>query len=589
MATAKSELKVVISAKDEASAKIKRTSATFDKLKMIGVGAMAGIAAGAAATVKEFATFEKGMSEVKAITGATGKDFDALTDLAKEMGATTAFTAKEASDAMKFLGMAGFTTEDIIQSLQGTMNLAAAAAVDLGTSADIASNVLTGFQLDASQADRVVDVLAKTITTSNTDLMQLGEAMKFFAPTAAAFGVTVEEASAVVGLLGNAGIQGSLATRALGTALTRLSKPTARMKELQEELNLEFFNAEGQFIGLKGLVEELETGFDGLTDEQRQNAVATIFGAEAIQEINVLLAAGSQEVGRYTKELEESGGTAQKMADTQLDNLIGALTLFKSAVSGAAIELGAQLAPFLRTAIEALTNMFNVIQEKGGIVKVLQDNVGGFLDELEEKTGFITFAKESFASLGRTMRDDVLPMIKEHKDEFILLAKVLGGALFLGFVGAINILNIAIKTLVAVINVLTAARNGISSLGSTAIFAFRQFSAAIQVVFFPIIKTISLISTLISKISEARAAFSGLPGGGGGSFQKGTTFVPETGLFMLHKGEQVVPAGANVTTEQNVDVNFNNPTVRSDDDMDRLISTVKNSLNRDLRLEQIGV
>jgi len=371
---AKENLDVIVSLKDQASKKVKDITGAVDKLSSAALKAAKAVgvltAAFAGLSIREFAEFEQGMSKVKAITGATGKDFDDLTEKAKEMGRTTAFTAKEASDAMTFLGMAGFETADIMKAVGGTLDLAAASGIELGRAADIASNVLTGFRLDTSQTGRVVDVMAKTITSSNTNMEQMAEAMKFFAPTAAAFGITVEEASATIGLLGNAGLQGTIATQAFATALVRLAKPTAAMQTTMDELGLTFFDAQGEFIGFTEMIGMLEKRFENLTTEQRQAAISTIFGQRAVKQFNVLLSAGSGELKEFTGKLKDSGGTAQHMAEVQLDNLRGQFTILRSAISGLMIEVGAKFEPFLRKTIatqidfvRSLTNNVDAIDE----------------------------------------------------------------------------------------------------------------------------------------------------------------------------------------------------------------------------------
>lgn len=346
--------------------------------KLIGAGLVAMGTAGAMAfksIIDTAANFQQSMSRVAAITQATDADFQSLTKRARELGQATAFTASEVAEAMKFLGMAGFDTQEILASVASTLDLAAAANVDLGRAADIASNVLTGFQLSTEESQRVVDVLAATITSANTDLEQMGDAMKYLAPTAAAFGVSIEEGAAAIGLLGNAGIQGSLSTRAFGTALTRLAKPTEQMESKLEQLDLayrdlndanivhtNFFDKQtGQFVGLANMVELLENAFKGLTAEQKQGAIATIFGAEAIQEINVLMATGADGIREYTKELEDSGGVAKKMAETQLDNLRGSITLLKSAFEGLQINIGTPFLGAIRAGVDALTTFLTFI------------------------------------------------------------------------------------------------------------------------------------------------------------------------------------------------------------------------------------
>lgn len=338
------------------------------------VGAVA--AAGIGLAVSEFAKFEKEMSNVKAITGVTGKEFESLKKVAEEMGRTTAFTAKEAAEGMRFLGMAGFEANEIIEALPATLDLAAASNIDLATSADIASNILSAFRLEAKDTTKVVDVLARTVTSSNVDMIQLSESMKFMGPTAAALKVSLEETSAVIGILGNAGLQGGIATRSLAGSFARLAEPTEKVAEKMKEVNLNFFDAKGEFIGLAGMVEQLEKNMADFTDQQRLATIATVFGSGSVKQMSVLMAAGSEEIRRYTKVLELSEGTARKMAQTQLDNLAGSFTLLKSAVSGLMIEMSGPLAGALKKVVDGMTDMINKITENIPKVKEMWQNNG---------------------------------------------------------------------------------------------------------------------------------------------------------------------------------------------------------------------
>ena len=381
-------LQMVITAKNLATKALKDAAGDIEKIDakmkqnlqtarnwgavVAGAGAVfAGLA------TKTFADFESQMSRVSAITQTTGEDFEMLSKQARELGGTTAFTAKQAAEGMTFLGMAGFETDEIMQSLTGTLNLAAAANIELGRSADIASNILTGFRLEAEETDRVVDVLAKTVSSSNVNMEQLGEAMKFFAPTAAAMGISIEEAAATVGLLGNAGLQGSIATRALSAAMTRLASPTSEMKRTMEDLGVEFFNAQGQFVGMEGLVGNLNDSFKGLTQQQQQAALGTLFGTEAVKQFNILLSAGVDELSAFTTELENAQGTAQEMAETQLDNLKGSVIKLNSAFQETQISLGGLISQALRPMVDALTFLLIKFNELHPGIKNAVFIVGG--------------------------------------------------------------------------------------------------------------------------------------------------------------------------------------------------------------------
>jgi len=372
MANARSILQILLTAKDDASKVFKDVSKSLKKagvdneelsrqarttgLVLTGLASVAGVAA-----VKSFASFEKAMSNVKAITGATGKEFTELTKLAKEMGKTTVFTADEAAEAMKFLGMAGFTTAEVMQALPDTLNLASAAALDLGTTADIVSNVLRGMGGTAEETQRFVDVLAKTVTSSNTNMISLGEAMKFAAPLAKQLGTDVTEAAAAIGILANAGIKGTLAGTGLQTLMKRLANDTGGARTELENLGVEVFNEAGKFAGLSNIIEGAREVMETMSQEQRTQLASTIAGSIGMKSFLTLVDSGEDALANYTKELENSEGAAQKMADIQLDNLAGGFELLQSAISGARIELGKEFAPILLNVTSKLTKSISEI------------------------------------------------------------------------------------------------------------------------------------------------------------------------------------------------------------------------------------
>ena len=300
--------------------------------------------------------FNKEMSNVQALTGASSTELNALIEAARKMGASTSFSAKEAAEGMGFLAMAGFNTNQIIAATPATLALAAAGSISLGEAADTASNVLSQFGLEAEQTGRVSDVMAKTITTSNTNMREMSEAMKFLGPTAKALGVGLEESSATLGILANSGIKGSLASRALGSAFTRLAKPTSVMQQSMKALKVDFFE-EGEFVGVAGAVGKLEGALAGMTQEQRAAHLSTLFGNEAFQEVSILMDEGADKIRQYTDELRDSRGIAKEIADTKLDNLAGDWTKLKSVVSELAIGFYNQFRPALRSITQGLIGM----------------------------------------------------------------------------------------------------------------------------------------------------------------------------------------------------------------------------------------
>lgn len=572
MATSNRKLEILVSAKDKASKELKKLSGTF---KAVGAAATAAFAIASTATafaVKEFAEFEKGMSAVKAITNATADEFEDLTSLAKEMGATTVFTASEASEAMKFLGMAGFETDEIMQSLEGTMNLAASAVLDLATSADIMSNVLTGFRLNASESERVVDVLAKTITSSNTDMVQLGEAMKFFAPTAAAFGVSIEEASAAVGLLGNAGLQGSIATRALATSFNRLAKPTGQMNDVMNDLNLAFFDSSGTFIGLTNTVKLLEDRLEGASQEQQALVISTLFGQEALKQWNILLAAGSTELEGFTKELENSGGTAQRMADTQLDNLAGSITLLKSAISGAAIEFGEKFEPVVRSATDALTAFIGIEDKVSATTNFMKEQLNIFLNFIDQKTGLVTVFSDTFDRLAVVFKENLLPplqrlfeALKPLEPILMFLAKVIGLTLLGALIAVAKLLEI---TLIPLMTFFGNAIEGVTSVLEPFIVALSDIWKGLEKVASFALKAVSAIKKL-NVLEGARSLlnkanpFGGARASGGPVNSNRSFLVGEKGpeIFTPNSNGKIIPnnkingsGGTNINITVNGDV-----------------------------------
>ncbi len=350
---------------NDARNQLKRVSSDF---KEVGAGAIAfggAMAAGLGVAVKTAANFEQAMSKVGAVSGATDEEMQDLTATAKELGASTSFSASQAAEGMQYLAMAGFETNDIISAMPGVLNMAAAGAVSLGDAANIASNIMSGFGIEAAKAGQVSDVLAKTFTSSNTTLQGLGETMKYVAPAASSVGWSLESMAAAAGKLGDAGIDASMAGTALRSAVTRLAAPTKEAASLMEQYNIQLFDANGKMLPLADILGQMQKEFTGLSDAERAAAVQTIFGTEAMSAMLELMK-DPQELKNFTQELENAGGTAENIADKQLDNLNGALTKLGSATEAAQISIGEALVPAIRTLAELITQAvtwFNNLDE----------------------------------------------------------------------------------------------------------------------------------------------------------------------------------------------------------------------------------
>ena len=346
----KGDAKSLESALDTASSKLKKTG---DKMKGLGkkmsLGITAPIAGIGIGAIMTGANFEKGMNRVAALTQATGSDFDAMRDKAKELGRTTAFSATQSADAMGFLAMAGFKSNEIVGAMPSVLSLAAAAQMDLGEAADITSNIMTGFGMEVSDLNRINDVLVKGMTSANVDLTMLGESMKYVGPVAASAGMQFEETAAAVALLGNAGIQGSMAGTALRGAMTRLLTPSEEAAATMQKLGINALDSQGNLKSMQEIVSQLETSGMSTADAM------TIFGQRAGPAMLALVEQGSGALSDMTKSLEESGGIAEEVASTQMEGMSGAITEMKSAFEGLMIAISEDILPVLTMLIDKVT------------------------------------------------------------------------------------------------------------------------------------------------------------------------------------------------------------------------------------------
>lgn len=305
-----------------------------------------------AVSVKTAGDFEAQMSRVQAISGATGNDFDKLRQEAIDLGASTSYGATEVAQGMENMASAGFSTNEIIAAMPGMLNLAASSGEDLASSADIAAAAVRGFGLDASQTSHVADVLAQNAAATNAAVGDTGEALKYIAPVANAAGLSLEEVTAAIGIMSNAGIKGSEAGTTLRGALTRLMNPTQEVQAALDSMGVSVYDSNGKMRSLNDIISQIRTGTAGWTDEQKQSALATIFGTNALSGMMALVNSSPDELANMTKNLQNCDGAAKNMADTMMNNTKGAIEQMKGALETAAIQVGTALAP----AVTAVAN-----------------------------------------------------------------------------------------------------------------------------------------------------------------------------------------------------------------------------------------
>lgn len=380
--------------------KVGTSMSKYLTLPIMGVGA---------ASVKLGMDFEANMSRVQAISGATGTELERMNQVALKLGADTAFSATEVATSMEGLASAGFTVNETINALPGLLDLAASSGADLGTATDIAASALRGFQLDASESGRVADVFAEAANRTNAGVEDMGEAMKYIAPVANAMGMSIEETAAAVGILSDAGIKGSQAGTVLRGALTRLTNPAKDAKDVMSKLGMSFSDAQGNMLPMEGIIQELQKGTKGLTQEQKNQAMATLFGQEALSGMLVLTDQGPEKLAGLTKGLEESSGAAKAAADIMMDNTKGAVEEMTGALETAGIKIFNIVAPSitdLANKISGLVDKFNALSPEaqgvivkfagmaaaaGPVVKIVGKIAGG-IGELGDKFGWFAGA-----------------------------------------------------------------------------------------------------------------------------------------------------------------------------------------------------
>ena len=342
---------------------------------------------GGTAAVKVGSAFESAMDKVSAISGSTGDDLAALTEKAKEMGASTKFSASESAEALQYMAMAGWKTEDMLEGISGIMSLAAADGLDLATTSDIVTDALTAFGLQSKDSSHFADVLAKASSSANTNVSMLGESFKYVAPLAGTMGYSVEDVSVALGLMANASVKGSMAGTSLKTALANLSAPTKNMKEVMDKYKLSIEDANGKAKPLIDIIKELREKFGGLSESEQTAAASTLFGKEAMSGMLAIINASDSDFSKLVENINNADGAAGQMADTMQDNLQGQITILKSSLEGLGIELYGGLQEPLKNAAEEAQGYVNRLTDAfkdGGLSNMIEE-AGNIFGELAVK------------------------------------------------------------------------------------------------------------------------------------------------------------------------------------------------------------
>lgn len=382
----------------------------------------AAITAMAGYSVKVGSDFEAAMSKVSAISGATGDDLQKLTEKAKEMGAKTKFSATESAQAFEYMAMAGWKTDDMLNGIEGIMNLAAASGEDLATTSDIVTDALTAMGLQASDSGHFADVLAAASSNSNTNVGMMGETFKYVAPVAGALGYNIEDLSQAIGLMANSGIKSTQAGTALRSILTRLAKPPKEAAAAMDKYDISMKNSDGSMKSLMEVMENMRDSLRGLPKDEKAAAAAALGGQEAMSGLLSIVNASDTDFKKLASSIENADGASEKMANTMNDNLKGSITIAGSALEGFGINVYEKMEKPLKSAVDAGTEDINRLSEAfttGGLNGVVEEAGKIFNDTCDEVDKFGPAAEgivepiRDIVNTGGELAKNVLPEVAE--------------------------------------------------------------------------------------------------------------------------------------------------------------------------------
>ena len=427
---------------NQSATALQKIGATGEKLQTVGnkissVGQkllpVTGVVTGlGTAAVKTAADFDSAMSKVAAVSGATGSDFDKLRDKAREMGAKTKFSATEAADAMNYMAMAGWKTEDMLSGIEGVMYLAAASGEDLATTSDIVTDALTAFGLTAADSGHFADVLAAASSNANTNVSMMGETFKYCAPVAGALGFSVEDTAEAIGLMGNAGIKASQAGTSMRSIMTNLTGDVKLSGAAIGDVTIATTNADGSMRSLSAILADCRGAFAGMTEAEKANNAEALVGKNAMSGFLALMNAAPGDIEKVSGAVNNCKDAAKNMADTMQDNLEGQLTILKSQLQELAISFGDLLMPAVRSIVSGLQGMVDVLNAMpDGVKRVIMivallaaalgpvliiigktlSAIGTIMTWAPKLAGAISAVKGAFAALSATMMANPIAIV----------------------------------------------------------------------------------------------------------------------------------------------------------------------------------
>lgn len=337
--------------------------------------------------VKVGASFESQMSTVAAISGATGNDLERLSDKAKEMGEKTAFSATEAGEAFEYMAMAGWKTDEMLNGIEGIMDLAAASGEDLASTSDIVTDALTAFNLKAKDSGHFSDILAQASSNANTNVSMMGETFKYVAPVAGAMGYSAEDTAKAIGLMANSGIKASQAGTSLRSIISRMADPTEKVEGAMKKLGIRLTDSKGNMRSLDDVMKDLRSSFAKLTPEQKAQYASTIAGKNAMSGMLAIVNASEKDYIKLSDSIANADGASKRMAETKLDNLHGDVTILKSKLEALGITMYESVDTPLRDIVKGAQDAIGALNTamSGGGFNALANTIGDQLGKVASK------------------------------------------------------------------------------------------------------------------------------------------------------------------------------------------------------------
>lgn len=332
-----------------------------------------------AGAIKTASDFEAGMSKVSALSGATGDDLKMLEDKAREMGSTTKYSATESAEALSYMALAGWDANQMAEGLEPALKLAGAAGMELALATDIVTDTMSMFGMEASEATKMTDMLAYAQANSNTDVQQLGEALKYCGASANAMGYDLADTTALLGTFADQGLKGSSAGTTLNAMFRDMKKNAKDGAIAIGDTNVAIVDANGNYRDMTDILADVEKATEGMTQAERDMALSSIWGTEALKGVNMAFEAGVPKIREFEEGIRNSDGAASEMYDTMQNNLQGAIDNMKSAFEGLLITIGQRLIPIFQNLVEGITNIFTWFNNLNPAIQNVIIGVGGFL------------------------------------------------------------------------------------------------------------------------------------------------------------------------------------------------------------------